>query len=307
MQRRLLGVGFLFFSLLFVSTLCAQQADTTKPTSLDPELLSINEAKTPKEYNIAAIAITGTKYLDASLLSSISGISVGDKVQIPGGDNFSKAIVNLWKQNLFSNVQIYYTKLAGRDLSIEIHVQERPRLSKAIYRGAKKSETEELAKKAGLVAGRVITENMKMIAEENIEKYYNEKGFKGVTVKINEETDRSLANSQNLIFVIDKGKKVRINQLNFYGNESLSESKLKKRMKGTKEMSKFTLFPAEDQSAYGKRKPVSFSEYVNDWGFLSFTKTREYLDPYFRFKLFSSAKFNEKKYLEDKDNILAYY
>ena len=307
MQRRLPCVVFLFFTLLCVSAVRAQQADTTKPTSADAELLSINDAKTPKEYTIAGITITGTKYLDASLLSSISGITVGDKVQIPGGDNFSKAIINLWKQNLFSNVQIYFTKLVGRDLTIEIHVQERPRLSKAIYRGAKKSETDELAKKAGLVAGRVITENMKMIAVENIEKYYNEKGYKGVAVKINEETDRSLANSQNLIFVIDKGKKVRINQLNFYGNESVGESKLKKQMKGTKEMSKFTLFPVEDQSAYGKRKPMTFKEYIHQWGFLTFTKTREVLDPYFRFKLFSSAKFNEKKYQEDKEKILEYY
>jgi outer membrane protein insertion porin family len=158
------------------------QADTTKPTisgDQNNDLASINTSKTQKEYTIAGITITGTKFLDASLLTSISGIAVGDKVVIPGGDNFSKAIMNLWKQNLFSNVQIYYTKLTGNDLSIEINVQERPRLSKAIYRGAKKSETEELAKKAGLVAGRVITENMKMIAVENIEKYYSEKGFKG--------------------------------------------------------------------------------------------------------------------------------
>ena len=54
-------------------------------------------------------------------------------------------------------------------------------------------------------------------------------------------------------------------------------------------------------------KPVSFKEYVNDWGFLSFTKTKEFLDPYFRFKLFSSAKFNAKKYEEDKEHILDYY
>ncbi len=241
------------------------------------------------------------------MLSSISGINVGDKVQIPGGDNFSKAIINLWKQKLFSNVQIYYTKLAGRDLTIEIHVQERPRLSKAIYRGAKKSETEDLTKKAGLVPGRVITENMKMIAQENIEKFYNEKGFKGVSIKILEEPDRSLVNSQNLVFVIEKGKKVRINELHFFGNQNISESKLKKQMKGTKEMTKFTLFPAEDQSVYGETKRIPLKDYIKDWGFLSFSKTKEYLDPYFRFKLFSSAKFNEKKYLEDKEKILAYY
>ena len=42
-------------------------------------------------------------------------------------------------------------------------------------------------------------------------------------------------------------------------------------------------------------------------GYLSPTKTRDFIDPYFRFKLFSSAKFNEKKYIEDKEKILNYY
>lgn len=307
MQRRFPGVVVLFFSLVLFSEVSAQQTDTSRPTSIDPELLAIPQAKTAREYTIAGITITGTKYLDAALLSSISGITVGDKVQIPGGDNFSKAIINLWKQNLFSNVQIYYSKLVGRDLYIEIHVQERPRLSKVIYRGAKKSETEDLTKKAGLVPGRVITQNMKMIAQENIEKFYNEKGFKGVTIKINEEADRSLVNSQNLIFVIDKGKKVRINELHIFGNKTVSEIKLKKQMKGTKEVSRFTLFPSEDKSVYGETKRMTLKEYVHDWGFLTFTKTKELLDPYFRFKLFSSAKFNEKKYQEDKDKLLDYY
>jgi outer membrane protein insertion porin family len=308
MQRRFHVVVLMFFFFLFVSAANAQVPDTTKPTVTDPELLEIPLAKSPKEYTIAGIKITGTKYLDEALLSSISGISVGDKVVIPGGDNFSKAITNLWKQNLFSNIQIFYTKLEnGNNLHIEINVTERPRLSKAIYRGVKKSDIEELVKKTGLVSGRVITGNMKLIAVENIQKYYSEKGFRGVTVKILEETDKSLTNSQMLVFVIDKGKKVRINEINIYGNEHVTEGKIKKQMKGTKEMSKFTLYPSSDTSVYGAKKPVSFSKYLKEWGFLSFTKTRDVLDPYFRFKLFSSAKFNEKKYQEDKDKILAYY
>ncbi len=70
----------------------------------------------PREYTIAGIKITGTKYLDESLLQSISGLTVGDKVTIPGGDNFSKAINNLWKQHLFADVTIYFTKLVGTEI-----------------------------------------------------------------------------------------------------------------------------------------------------------------------------------------------
>jgi outer membrane protein insertion porin family len=306
MLRRLPAALLLAF-LFSVTVANAQQQDSTNPANADPQLLALATAKTPAEYNLAGIKITGTKYLDESLLLSISGLTVGEKVVIPGGDHFSKAITNLWKQNLFSNVQIYYTKVVDRDLYIEIQVTERPRLSKAIYRGVKKSEADDLAAKTGLVTGRLITQNMRMIAEELIKKYYNEKGFKGATVTVTEEPDRSLVNSNNLVFTIDKGKKVRINEVNINGNETVNETKLKKQMKGTKEMSRFTLFPVEEQSVYGETRRTTFKEYVNNWGFLSFTKTRDFLDPYFRFKLFSSAKFNEKKYEEDKEKLLAYY
>ena len=79
-------------------------------------------------------------------------------------------------------------------------------------------------------------------------------------------------------------------------------------MKGTKEMTKHHALSCKRY--YGHRantNRITFNEYIRDWGFLSITKTKEFLDPYFRFKLFSSAKFNEKKYEEDKEKILDYY
>jgi outer membrane protein insertion porin family len=54
------------------------------------------------------------------LLISIANINVGDEITIPGGDNFSKAITNLWKQNYFSDVEIYITKVEGSNISLEI-------------------------------------------------------------------------------------------------------------------------------------------------------------------------------------------
>ncbi len=282
-------------------------ADTTHPVSVDPELLAIENGKTPKEYVIAGIKITGTKYLDESLLISVSGLSIGDKVMIPGGDNFSKAIQKLWNQNLFSNIGIYFTKITGNELYVEINVTERPRLTNFTFEGASKSESDELKIKTGLIKGRVITENMKQIADENIKKYYADKGFQGVEVKITEQRDPKTPNSESLTFDIDKGTKVRINQITIYGTKAISSSRLKKQMDDTKEVTKLTLFPAKDSSSYGVVNPMTFKEYIDQQGFLSYTKSKEFIDPYFRFKLFSSAKFNEKKYRDDQQKIISYY
>src|SRR6266480_1822979 len=103
LQRITLYTCFVVLSLLSVMLSDAQVQKDTTPVSIDPVLEELAKSTVPHEYTIAGITVTGTKYLDQQLLISISALSVGDKVNIPGGDNFSKAIINLWKQNLFSN------------------------------------------------------------------------------------------------------------------------------------------------------------------------------------------------------------
>lgn len=308
MQRTFtFSVILLAFVTLSAGKGFAQEKTDTIPTSIDPELEALPQSRTPKEYVIAGIKVTGTKRYDEQLLISIAGFNIGDKVMIPGGDQFSKAITNLWNQRLFSNVQILFTKLEGSNLYMEIHVTERPALSKYFFPGTRKSEEEDLRNKLNLVIGRVVTENTKISAEQLIQKYYTEKGYQSATTNIEEKVDPALPNSVILNFYITKGHKVRTDAVNFYNNEAVSELRLKKQMKGTKEMSKLTLFPDKDSSVYGVNKSTSFKEYVHDAGFLSISKTKDFLDPYFRFKLFSSAKFNEKKYEEDKERVLEYY
>ena len=254
-------------------------------------------------------SISGIRYLDTAIVLSISGLRPGDKFIYPGSDIFAKAINNLWKQRLFSGIQIYFTKIQDNRVSVEISVTERPRLGEFKFLGPKKSEADELKGKIGLVKGTIITENMKRNIVEVTQKYYRDKGFQNVTVTYEEKPDPNPAyvNSNFLTIYVNKGRKVRINDISFFGNESINDFKLKKQLKGTKETSRFTLFPPADTSRFGVEEKESFKEYVNDWGFLSLSKTRDFIDPYFRFKLFSTAKFDAKKFEEDKDKVIAYY
>jgi outer membrane protein insertion porin family len=304
MQRYL---SLAFFSVLCTFATLTRAQEPPKVTSVDPDLLALQNAKVPKEYIIRSIKVSGITTLDTAIVLSISGIQLGDKVQIPGSDVFSKAINNLWRQRFFSNVQIFITAVHGDFIDIELNVVERPKLGTFQFIGPKKSEREELQGKIGLVKGTIITENTKRNAKEVIEKFYRDKGYLNTQVRIEESKDPTFINANSLVFYVNKGNKVRVNEINFYGNETVSDLKLKKQMKGTKEMSKFTLHPSEIPSPYGKNERTSLGEYIRDYGFLSPSKTKNFLDPYFRFKLFSGAKFDEKKYEEDKLKILNYY
>ena len=290
-----------------ISAISVHAQDTTRPTSIDPKLLEWENAKIVKEYSIAGIEITGVRHLDTAIILSISGLQVGDKFNHPGEDIFSKAINNLWRQKLFSNIQIFVTKIEGTKVYVELNVQELPRLGNYKFIGVKKTEMEDLQSKIQLAKQTIISENTRRNIKEVTTKYFADKGYQNVKVSIVEKPDTSFANSNSLTIYVDKGKKVHINEINFYGNTNVNDIKLKKQMKGTKEMSKLTLYPTKDSSRFGVKRNLSFKQYVKNWGFLSFSQTKLLLDPYFRFKLFSSAKFDAKKFEEDKDKILNYY
>lgn len=309
MQRFLQRFGIIV--LLAVLTGFAANAqetpDTTNPTSVDPKLLDWTTARIAKEYTIGGVNITGIRYLDTSIVYSIANIQPGDKFVHPGAEIFGKAITNLWRQKLFANVQILVTRIEDDKVWIEIAVQERPRLGNYKFYGVKKSEEEDILGKVTLTKQTIITENIRRELNEKVTKHFADKGFRNVKVRIEEKPDTTYINSNILNIYVDKGDKVRIGSIGFYGNDNIDDLKLKKQLKGTKEMSRFTFYPDKSVSPYGENKPFAFNQYMRDWGFLSISKTKALLDPYFRFKLLSSAKFDEKKYEEDKDNILDYY
>ncbi|MFT4062463.1 MAG: POTRA domain-containing protein [Edaphocola sp.] len=258
------------------------------------------------DLTIGGITVSGTEYLDGDLIKSVSGLAVGDRIKLENDPGISKAIKALWGQQMFSNVAIYATKVEGGKVYIDIKIAERPRLSAFTIRGVPKGQQSELKEKLNLVQNRMVTEALKKDVEERIKKYYDDKGFVEARVRFVERRDTGKVNSVALLIDVDKGAKAHISQINFSGNDNIGDARLKAAMKGSKEMPRLSLHPADEASVYGSDK-VTFKEYMNDLGFLSPSKTMEALNPYFRWNIFAGSKFNPKKFEEDKTSILALY
>lgn len=294
--------------LTAVSQVFAQHDTIPAQQELSPEMREWKFPTQPKEYTISDLKVTGVNYLDSTIVLSVAGLQKGQKFAHPGSDIFARAIQNLWKQKLVADIQIYITHIVGDNVSIEVAVKEMPRLGDYRFEGAKKTEQEELVKKTAITKqSTILSENTRRNIVHVVEDYYREKGFYDVKVNLIEKPDLVFKNSNTLTIKVNKGKKVKIDGINFFGNETIRSAKLKKQMKGTKEMTKMTLFPSKYESTYGPVKNYTFKEYVDEWGFLTGTKSLEVLDPYFRFKFFSSSKFNQKKYVEDKQKVLSYF
>ncbi|WP_276134671.1 BamA/OMP85 family outer membrane protein [Polluticoccus soli] len=259
-----------------------------------------------REYEIGGITVSGIKYLDEDLLLTVTGLSVGDKVRIPNDDKISRAIRNLWRQELFSDVSISISKTIGDKVFLDIKVEERPRLSRYNFKGIKKGEAQELKDKVNLVRSKVVTDATKKDAVTRIQKYFADKGYGDVAVNVIERVDTGGTNTVILTFDINKGVKTKINQINIAGNSKATDLKLKHTFRSTKEMARLSLHPADEISLY-QDNSRSFGTYVKDLGFLSLSKTLNAVDPYFRYNFFSSSKFDQYKYEDDKVSLVDHY
>lgn len=137
MKRMKSILGWLFVAMLFATNSFAQ-------VQVGGETSVVNYAS-PKEFVIGGVVVSGTQYLDESVLISIANLPIGDSIMIPG-ERISQAIQNLWKQGLFADIRVYITRSQGSLVFLELRLQERPRLSKFSFKGVTKSEADKIRK-----------------------------------------------------------------------------------------------------------------------------------------------------------------
>lgn len=229
------------------------------------EQLPIMKYGDPVEYEIGGIKVSGAAYSDDNAIIGVSGLRVGDKIRIPGND-IPKAIKALWKLRLFTDVQIRKEKTIGDVIFLEIALTERPRLSKHTYRGAKKSDHDELNEQVNrfLLKGGIVTENIKANAKEAIEKYYIDKGFLDANVVVVEQPDSARINSVLLVFDVNKGNRIKVSEIRFVGNEHLKAKKLRRQLKETKEKKRLFATSKYIRAKYEEDKGKLITYYNNN-------------------------------------------
>lgn len=220
----------------------------------------------PKEYEVGEIKITGAENLDENSVILLSGISVGQKVMVPS-DKFSTAIDKLWKQGIFDEIHINITKVEGRTIFLEYNLKTKPRLSYFTFKGITRSEADKLKERMHIALGDVVTENMKSNCSNIINDYFIDKGFYLTKTEVLEERDSlSKRKECHLTFVVDKGKKIKIGKIIVEGNEFLTDSKVKRQMKDTKEKKWWRFWKSSryQESDFKKDKDLVIEKYNNE-------------------------------------------
>ena len=260
---KVLAVLFTINCSLFTSTASAQDK------IVNPD---ISYAGTPRTCVIGGIAVEGVDGYEDYVLTGLSGLTVGEEVELPGSQ-ITEAVKRYWRNGLFSKVQITADSIVGNKVYLCIHLGMRPRIKNINYNGIKKAEREDMEAKLGMVKGMSLTRNIMDRAKILAKKYFDDKGYKNAEIEIiqHEET----AGQVTLDVNIDKKDKMKVHEVIFQGNEKLSASKIKGSMFGKgafgkiHEAGKFTnLFKAKKftDERYKEAKQALIEKY-NELGF----------------------------------------
>ena len=191
-----------------------------------------------KDYTIADISAKGETVYGAETIITYSGLVKGETITIPGGTKISDGIKKLWDSNLFSNIDVFISKIDGNDIYLEIQLDDLPELKDVKITGVKKGKISEIIDENKLISGTKVTENLITTTKNYLENKYRKEGFLNAktiigTTKVLDSVEKSRVNMQ---IRIDKGEKVKIKKITFSGNEKLSSKRLRKAMKKTKQI-----------------------------------------------------------------------
>lgn len=274
--KYLLIISFIFFNI----NLIGQQRDT---------------------YKVLGISVEGNKSSDVSTIIVVSGLKVGDEIQVPG-DKTITAIKNLWALNIFSDVQIVIDKQVNEGVFLIIKVKEYPRLEKVVIEGNDEIGESDIEKKITFLRGAILKPQEVAKLIQRINSLYEEKGYFNTVItpvyynyftadtigedvfvrwrNVSDLADEyelkysgSEAKSSNLInkikerlllkLLIKEGEEVTIREISFNNNEAFDDGDLRDEMDKTS---------------------------VKKW-----------------WKFWGGGKFDPKNYIKDKELIINFY
>ena len=184
-------------------------------------------------YILDTIVVSGLKNFSDKTVVAYSGLRKGQNIQVPG-EEISNVLKKLWNLELFSDVNIYISDISGQLAKLEISVDELPTLNEYKINGIKKGQSESIIDETELSEGKRLSESFLTNTKNYIENKFRKDGFLNTTVNLITRPDTIGSNKLNLIVDVNKGERIKINDISFNGNEVFKDSRLKTKLKKTK-------------------------------------------------------------------------
>lgn len=191
-------------------------------------------------YTIAQVNVRGAERRDDNAIKSITGLREGGTLEFPS-DQLTRAVKELWKLRLFSDVSILLDSLIQDSIYLTVQLKEQPTLTGYDFVDIKKLQQDKIIEGIGETfrIGGIVSNNDRSVGEQKIRQFFVDKGYFDAQVKLTPVVDTVKDNSIVLRVEVDKGDKIKIDAIDFNGNVAMSDKKLRKKLKSTKQKGTF--------------------------------------------------------------------
>ena len=194
----------------------------------------LQDENSPYQMPIGSINVIGVTSADTFMVITSSGLISGDILQ-PG--KVQDAVKGIYALGMFSKVDIEAerTRTAA---NITINVKEYPKINSLKISGNKKIKRSKFDEVLTVFEGRLAPPKDIKTNVEKIKSLYADKGYLLAEIELDSSAAPNDSNSLDLEFKISEGKKVKIGEISFSGNQVLPDKKLRGKM-STKQKSFF--------------------------------------------------------------------
>ncbi len=212
MKNILLSIG-IGLTVLCSSLVYAQQTEGPSAVSSEKKI-------------VTAIEVTGNKTISlATILSKIKTRVNDDYIQNVVSDDLKR----LYNTGYFSDVRVDRQDY-NNGFKVVFNVEEKPVVEAITFSRLRYYKPAYILKKMQTKKGKFLDRKVLKDDQKVIKELYEKKGLTLATIQL-EETSDELNNKVKLHFVINEGVRVKVRQIQFFGNQEFSRKRLMKVIK----------------------------------------------------------------------------
>ncbi len=185
---------------------------------------------------IKKVEVKGNQRISTATIKSAVKIKEGD---IYDPQAMSQDVDAIWLLGFFDNIEVEVEPYED-GIKLIFLVTERPVVRDVIFIGNRKIKTKKLEEAVELRKGDYLKYYLLKSGEDKIREIYEKKGFHLVDVKSEEKRVNGYA---DIIYNIDEGGKVHIEEIDFVGNKTFTDKRLLKLISTKRRKFPSFLFP----------------------------------------------------------------
>lgn len=160
----------------------------------------------------------------------VSSVRVQRAAQLVEGEAYSPikveiAVKKLFATGLFQDIKVFGEEVDG-DVKLTFEVSEAPLIHAVTIAGNNKVKDKDLASAIRIPPGSLHNPSLLQETKNQVLDVYEKKGFALARVSLEEHLDQS-GDAVNLTIRIEEGKKIRVEQIDFGGNQHFSDGDLR--------------------------------------------------------------------------------